>query len=333
MTKSPIGAKEVLLKGVDIFSSLLEHEIALIAENSKLRNYNANEPVFSRGDTGDSLYIVDSGEVLVQKQDENGRKINIARFVQGDYFGEVGFFTESLRIASSFTSVASKLLVFPGDNTGFTAFLNKNPALSAQMLHKIMVNVAMRIRKVNILVKENSPLVQELKKQVYRDKLTGLYNQTYLLENIREQISAENSNFYLFISKPDNFKDLNDTYGHDAGDTAIQIMARDLRNFIGDDSRIARYQGNAMAILVSGVTRMEAVVFARRIREFLNNLDVSSACRGNSFKITASIGISCYPGYGTNAEELLFKTHELPLIGRNNGGNKILFPEDAGESE
>jgi len=333
MTKSPIGAKEILLKGVDIFSSLLEHEIVLIAENSEFRNYNANEPIFSIGDSGDSLYIVESGEVLIQKQDENGRKTNIARFVQGDYFGEIDFFTESSRIASSFTSVSSKLLIFPGNKTGFTAFLNKNPALSAQMLHRIMVNVAMRIRKVNILVKENSPLVQELKKQVYRDKLTGLYNQTYLLENIREQISTENSGFYLCISKPDNFKDLNDTYGHDAGDMAIKIMARDMRNFIGKDSKIARFKGNALAVLISGATRMEVVVLARRIREFLNNLDVSSACRGNNFKITASIGISCFPEHGRNAEKLLSMTHELSLIGRNKGGNQILFPEETGESE
>ena len=53
--------------------------------------------------------------------------------------------------------------------------------------------------------------MQELKKQVYRDKLTGLFNQTYLMEEIRKLISRDSSCFALIISKPDNFKDLNDS--------------------------------------------------------------------------------------------------------------------------
>lgn len=333
MKISPTGAKKILLRGVDIFSSLLESEIALIAENSELRDYSANEPVFSIGDPGDSLYIVNSGEVIVQKQDENGRKTNLARFLQGDCFGELDLFTEKPRIASSFASSSARLLVFPKNRTGFNVFLSRNPDLAAQILHKIMVDIAERIRKVNFLIKENSPLVQELKKQVYRDKLTGLYNQTYLVEKIRELINTDRSGFYIFISKPDNFKDLNDTYGHDAGDQAIQIMARDMRNFIGDDSRVARFKGNAMAVIVSGASRMEAVVFARSIRDFLNNLDVSSACKGKRFKITASIGICNYPQDGSNTQELLNKTHELTLLGRKMGGNLILFPDDTGDPE
>lgn len=333
MTNSPAGVIKNLLKGTDIFSSLLDYEIALIAENTKIRDYAANEPVFSLGDSGNSLYIVESGEIIVQKQDEDGRKTHIARFLPGDYFGELDLFTESSRIASSFASTATRLLVFPRDNTGFTDFLDRNPSVSAKILHNIMVNVAERIRKVNILVKENSPLVQELKKQVYRDKLTGLYNQTYLVEKIRKLISSENNCFILLMSKPDNFKNLNDSYGHDAGDMAIQIMARGLRDFIGDDSRIVRYKGNAMAVLLSGSSRMEAVVLARGIREFFNNLDVSSACKGNRFKITVSIGITIYPEHGTDVKNILSNTHELPLAGRSRGGNLILFPEDLGDSE
>jgi len=104
-----------------------------------------------------------------------------------------------------------------------------------------------------------------------------------------------------------------------------------MRDHIADDSGIVRYKGNAIAVLLTGASRMEAVVLARNIREFLNKLDVSAACRGNQFKITASIGITSFPDHGADAEQLLFKTHELPLIGRKLGGNIILFPEDTGE--
>ena len=86
MTQSPHGVKEVLIKGTNIFSSLNEQEISLIAEFSELQKYTTDETVFSIGDPGNSLYIIKSGEVIVQKQDENGRTTHIARFLEGDYF-------------------------------------------------------------------------------------------------------------------------------------------------------------------------------------------------------------------------------------------------------
>ena len=110
-------------------------------------------------------------------------------------------------------------------------------------------------------------------------------------------------------------------------------MARRLRDFIGDDKRMARYKGNAMAVFLTGVTKDEAYDQAVRIRKFMNHLDVGEATGGEEFPVTASIGITLFPDHGENAEDLIFKTHELPLAGRRRGGNLILFPEDAGDAE
>ncbi|MCK5674147.1 MAG: GGDEF domain-containing protein [Spirochaetales bacterium] len=331
MVKDLHKQKAVLLKQADIFSSLLAPEIELIARNSDFHDYKTDLPVFLQGDSGNVLYIVESGEIVVRKEDESNRKTDIARFVQGNCFGELDLFTETSRIVSAFASEQTRLLVFPKSGAGFTDFLEEHPDLSARILHKILVVMAERIRRANALIKENSPLVQELRKQVYRDKLTGLFNQTFLTEKIRDHISKNSPGFSLLITKPDNFKALNDSYGHDAGDKAIRIMARGLRDFIGDDKSTARYKGNAMAVFLTGVSKDEAYDQAVRIREFMNNLDVSEATEGKEFQITASIGITLFPDHGLNAEELIFKTHELPLVGRRRGGNLILFPEDAGE--
>lgn len=325
--------KTVLLKQADIFSSLLAPEIDVIAGSSDFHEYKTDAPVFLQGESGNALYIVESGEIVVQKKDESNKKTDIARFVQGNCFGELDLFTETSRIASAFASMQTRLLVFPKSGTEFSEFLEEHPNLSARILHKILVVIAGRIRRANALIKENSPLMQELRKQVYRDKLTGVFNQTWLTEKIRELIDNNSSGFSLLISKPDNFKILNDTYGHEAGDKAIRIMARKLRKFIGDDNRIARYKGNAMAVFLTGVTKEDAYDQAVLIREFMNNLDVSEATGGKEFPITASIGITLFPDHGKDAEELIFKTHELPLVGRRRGGNLILFPEDAGEKE
>ncbi len=333
MIKDLHKQKAVLLKQTDIFSFLPDHEIEVIAGSSDFHDYKADAPVFLQGESGNALYIVESGEIVVQKEDESSRKTDIARFVRGNCFGELDLFTETPGIASAFASVQTRLLIFPKSGAGFTEFLKQYPDLSARILHKILVVMAERIRRANTLIKENSPLVQELRKQVYRDKLTGLFNQIWLTEKIREYIDKNSYGFSLIITKPDNFKALNDTYGHEAGDKAIRIMARGLRDFIGDDKKIARYKGNAMAVLLTGGTKKDAYNRAVHIREFINNLDVSGATEGKKFPVTASIGITIFPDHGMNAEELIFKAHELSLVGRRRGGNLILFPEDTGDEE
>ncbi|MCK5197620.1 MAG: GGDEF domain-containing protein, partial [Spirochaetales bacterium] len=162
---------------------------------------------------------------------------------------------------------------------------------------------------------------------------TGIYNQTWLIEKMRKLIGKKSSLFSLLIIKPDNFKALNDSYGHEAGDTAIRIMARRLRDFIGDDKKIARYKGNAMAVILIGSTKEDTYNQALLIQEFMKSLDVGEATGGKEFPITASIGITLFPDHGMNVEDLVFKTHELPLVGRRRGGDLILFPEDAGGKE
>ncbi len=321
------SSKSDLLKQTDIFSLLLTHEIKIIANNSEYRVFTKGEPVFSEGDPGSALYIVQSGEVVVRREEEFEEGVDIARLIPGSCFGELDLFTETPREANALAMKETKLLIFPKAGTGFREILNTHPDLSARILHKILVNFAGRIRSANALIKENSPLMQELKKQVYRDKLTGIYNQVFLMEKIRKMVKGENR-FALLIVKPDNFKDLNDTYGHEAGDSAIRIIARRLRDFIGDDNRVVRYKGNAMAVILNNPSRKEAYSLGVSIRDFIHHLDVSSVCGGKDFPLTGSVGISLFPENGTSPEALASQTHELPLEGRRRGGDLVLFPED-----
>ncbi|MCF7914327.1 MAG: GGDEF domain-containing protein [Spirochaetaceae bacterium] len=328
--------KEQIVRQAELFSELSPEDILVIAENSVIRRYKKGDTVFQQGDPGRSLYIVETGQVIVRKTDEEGRSKVIARYVSGNLFGELDLFTSSVRGASALADEETWVLEFPRRGKDFFEFLEESPSASARMLHRILVETAGRVRRVNALVKENSPLVQELQKQVYRDTLTGLYNQVYLTEKLRELTEKSDSAkgnfaFALTITKPDNFKALNDAYGHDAGDLAIKILAGGLRDFIGEDEQIARYKGNAMAVVFPGLSRDEAREKARKIREFINKLDVTKAAGGNEFRVTASVGVCMYPDFGGTLEEMLFKTHELPLAGRSGGGNKILFTDERGE--
>lgn len=317
-----------LLADTDIFSSLSSSELKIIAESSEVIHYEKGEYIFSCNDPGNALFLVEKGEVLVQKEEESGIRNVIARFVQGNSFGELDLFSEHPRKADALATMASTLLRFPSSQIDFSRFLELNPALSARILHKILVEIAGRIRSVNDLVKENSPLVQELKRQVYRDKLSGIYNQIYLTETLRDWLKRQES-FSLFISKPDNFKELNDRYGHEAGDKAIRLMAKGLRSFIGEDRNIARYKGNALAVIYPGADRNEAEKHAREIQSFLAALDLGELTGGEAFSLKASLGVGLFTSQDRLVEEILEEVHELPLKARQMGGGKILFLGDS----
>jgi hemerythrin len=128
--------------------------------------------------------------------------------------------------------------------------------------------------------------------------------------------------------KPDNFKRINDTCGHEAGDQAIVIIGVALSRHVPENAVVVRFMGNELACILPDTDREKGLQAAAGIREMLNGLDLSAITGRSPFTLSASTGIAVFPDHGQSAPELIAKAHELPLIGRERGGNKILFPED-----
>ena len=202
-----------------------------------------------------------------------------------------------------------------------------NPVTYAQLLKSYLVMVSRRTRKANSLIKENSPIMKELQKQVYGDKLTGLFNKAYLEENIADFMK---SSFSLIMMKPDNFKAINDTYGHEKGDACLTFIGNYLSHFLDTDSVLMRYQGNEFAVLTPELGRDGAANLAEKIKEKLENLDISPVLN-SPFKLSMSLGILLYPDTKIEKTEFIKQCAEMPLIGRARGGSQILFEEDINE--
>ena len=216
----------------------------------------------------------------------------------------------------------------PGEGKNSKTCSRTHPEVGARLLHSFLKVTAGKIRNANALLKDNSPWVQELRNQVYGDKLTGLYNKTFLEERLPEYLKVGKNPVGLLMVKPDNFKYINDTYGHEAGDQALVVMAGRLRKHLPEKGVAVRYMGNELSALLPGAGRKEALAAAKGIQDMLVGLDLSQQTAGNPFKLSVSIGIAVFPDHAAKAVDLIAKAHELPLIGRERGGNKILFPED-----
>lgn len=148
------------------------------------------------------------------------------------------------------------------------------------------------------------------------DPLTRLPNRTHLNEVIEETIARPSADpFALLLVDLDNFKFVNDTLGHEAGDLVLRESAERIRRAVGAHDIVARLGGDEFAVLVRTCEP------ARAADRVLASLRRTTAYRGHTIEIHASIGFSVYPEHGSTRSELL-RCADLALyrakhIGRN----------------
>ena len=319
------------LKEKEIFASLDNEGLDLLAGYSREKNFSAGSVVFREGDSSGVLYLVLSGNIQITKKGTEGNMSVIAELVEGDILGELEFFTAAPFNATATAVQDAVLLQIPGDGGNFGDVLLRNPTVAASVMYEFLRVFSGRLRKANTMVKENSALVQELKRQVYGDKLTGLYNKTYLEETLPALLKKKQP-LGLLLMKPDNFKMINDTFGHEAGDGTLKLMSAALNRHVADRGTVLRYMGNELGVILEDRDRESTVKEAESLMKMFNTLDISEATQSKDVFLSMSIGIALYPEHSAAADALIAMAHELPLAGRARGGNVILFPEDLKQS-
>ncbi|MGL4370500.1 MAG: Crp/Fnr family transcriptional regulator, partial [Spirochaetota bacterium] len=108
-----------ILKKTDMFSSYGEEELSLVAGNSGCLNLKKGEFLFRNNDPSSTLYCVVSGEIAIVKHDENQGETEIARFMDGNCFGELNFLTGSPRNADARCEKDAVLICFPEEGKSF----------------------------------------------------------------------------------------------------------------------------------------------------------------------------------------------------------------------
>lgn len=138
------------------------------------------------------------------------------------------------------------------------------------------------------------------------DGLTGLPNRSYLeivLEQTLRHASRNKSKFALMFLDLDNFKDVNDSLGHGAGDELLKTIAQRIGTLLRDDDVVARFGGDEFVVLLSEVEdRAQVSTIARRV---LTTVRQPYSIHGQTFRPSASIGIAMYPDSACDASALL----------------------------
>ena len=142
--------------------------------------------------------------------------------------------------------------------------------------------------------------VSDLKKQrgfliklSYSDQLTGIRNRRYFEQRVIDEykkFKRYQEPLFIFMMDVDNFKNVNDTYGHEAGDLVLKDIVHSIQTVIRESDLFARYGGDEFVILALKTDRDGAKVLAEKIID--NVKDIKVSYDGNQIKVTISIGIS-----------------------------------------
>ena len=316
--------KVELLRYIDIFSQLREYELDIIARYSELVEFKKENAVFIQGSSADELYVVQKGRIGIISVEEQENDIVIAQIIENESFGEFDFFGGTLRSATALAEEDSVLLRFPARQFKADEIFQEHPYISAQMLYRLFGIISERIWRVNQILCDKTQWMHDLHRQLLCDKQTGLYNKTFLEEDFANLLHLGSNAAFMMI-KPDNFKEVNDNYGHDAGDQVLNLMAIFLQSELGENDIGIRYKGDEFAAILPATNKEESIEKAKNISRALKSMDLSRILNSDSLRIEVSIGISMYPADSASSTGLVKTAYDRVYKAKNSGGNRIII--------
>lgn len=172
----------------------------------------------------------------------------------------------------------------------------------------------------------NADLHQRMEKLTIIDELTGVYNYRHFrarLEEERRRTVRYGQPLSLVMVDIDWFKRLNDRYGHETGNIALQRLAEVILSCTRDVDMVARYGGEEFSVILPQTTASEARVIGERIRRTVEHTEFGRAPNGEPIRLTVSIGISCYPDNGRPEDELVETADKALYDAKGKGRNLV----------
>ncbi|MET3683164.1 diguanylate cyclase (GGDEF)-like protein [Alkalibacillus flavidus] len=176
--------------------------------------------------------------------------------------------------------------------------------LNSLSLGLSFIMIMMMIRNV-YLIRRNMHLVKQYQYLAYHDVLTGLYNRSKFNDDLSLYVTkatAHDESLALIMMDLDDFKSVNDGYGHHVGDELLKQVANRLKNSLSEEAFLYRLGGDEFVTLIPRATQVDADWIADRVEEqFQHSFNILGA----TLRMKPSIGMSFYPNDGHDGDVLL----------------------------
>ena len=263
--------------------------------------------------------LLDTAQVIIVTHNENGKILLVSQQVEN----VIGYMPDEL-VGTSF----SRLLCGDNDQALFRYNLNKvstgslsqyrnevsikrknGKNCTIEWLHSHLEssnNHGATVLSVGLDVSERKAYEDEIGWLADHDSLTGLYNRrrfNSILKRTLSIASRYNQDAGLLFLDLDNFKQINDTLGHQTGDLLIKSVSDCLKLILRESDYIARLGGDEFAIILPNITVNDAIDVANKINKHLMSLRLP--IMDSNHRTCASIGIAMYPEHAISANDLL----------------------------
>lgn len=282
---------------------LSDFELDVFRRVAEKRRLSAGDQLFRRGELGRTMYVIESGCMQL----DFGDGLRDKRLGAREFFGELALFIgDHARLASaSALSDAEVLVIVHAD---FDALLDEEPAIMARFMRRSFTYlVASEQRLITHLKRRNEELLLTLdslrqtrtkltsaERMVQTDELTSLHNRRGLYAHLEERARWQKPNLGLglLLIDLDNFKQINDQYGHVAGDRVLELLAAQIKRSMTSLDLACRLGGDEFALLLQVAEPAELAARARSLVEGVRRLVLPEPLAGVSLSISVG-GVWC----------------------------------------
>lgn len=169
---------------------------------------------------------------------------------------------------------------------------------------------------------------EEIHRLTQLDSLTGAYNHRYFQDTLRKEIHRHqrlNHGVAIAMIDIDNFKSMNDTYGHPAGDAVLRGLVDELSVNVRDIDVVCRYGGEEFAIIFPETPADKAHEVMSRLRACVAAREFPIDEKGKTVRITVSSGVAVFPQDGADALELVGKADAALYVAKKAGKNQVVM--------
>jgi diguanylate cyclase (GGDEF)-like protein/PAS domain S-box-containing protein len=215
-------------------------------------------------------------------------------------------------------------LIVQGEITGLLCLVGA--AAGSDKHHVSQQQLAVTVGETIKLSLSNLKLREKLREEAIHDPLTGLCNRRYLEENLaRELYRARRRNSPLCVAMLDldQFKHLNDTFGHDAGDALLRQLGQMLREKLRKSDIACRYGGDEFVLVLPDSSLADAQRRVEQIRVLVKELQIR---HGGPLldTITVSAGVAGTPVHNSTAAELIHAADNAMYAAKQAGGDRVV---------